>query len=473
MHGVYNLDTYNKEMWGMPGGLSERIYYKMPVTVQNAIFSAYGWSLSRQRYNEYFHSHLEMLEKTQWWGLSEIEEHQNKCFVDIVKHAYATVPFYRDWYNECGVDVNGIKSLVDLNKLPVLTKKMARENQSRLISELYPEKGLIKGLTSGTTGTPLSIFKTQEGTAFQWAIWWRHKARFGIRPQDSHLTFGARVPIDQKQSSPPYWRKDYFNKRDYLSTYHISKNTAADIVKYLNDSDFKFYTGYPSAMYVLASCIDELGLEVADGPEYVVSGSDALLPKYESLISRVFGARVTEQYGMAEFAGNMSKCKEGVFHEDFECCYIERSMSGNLSSSPLIMTGWGNRAMPFIRYEVGDMGGFSQEECSCGRKSQCFSSVEGRLEDYVVTPDGRKIVGMNQVFEYAKNAKEVQIYQRTVDEVEFNIVPAEGFGDADIAALVREFERRGGASMKCKFNLVDGLQRSSSGKMKAVISEVD
>jgi len=457
----------------MPGSITEKIYYKMPVVFQNVLFSVYGWNLSRKRYNQWFHDNLTRLKKMEWWSAKQIEEYQNKCFVDIVSHAYNTVPFYRKWYDEYGLDVGKIKSLSDLSTLPILTKQMVKKNQDRFVSSIYKRNTLIEGLTSGTTGTPLTIYQTKKGLAFQWAIWWRHLMRFGINFKDRNFTFGARLPIDQNQSKPPYWRNDFYNNRVYLSTYHISEQTVNDIITFLNRSSFDFFTGYPSAMYILASLMDKQGLRLHSKPKLIVSGSDALLPKYADLICRVFGSPITEQYGMAEFAGNMSKCEHGMFHEDFECCYIEEiSRSSQPESGKLLMTGWGNGAMPFIRYETGDFAIPSQKACKCGRMSKCYTSIEGRLEDYVVTPDGRKIIGMNQVFEYAKNAKEMQIYQSSPNKIEFRIVAGKKFGDADKKALKREFTRRAGVDMKMEFKFVKSLQRASSGKLKAVISDI-
>ncbi len=456
----------------MPEGLIEKLYYKMPISAQNGIFSIYGWNLSRNRYGHSFKEHLARLKKMEWWSEKEIEAYQSEKIVGIVKHAYATVPFYRKWYKENGVNINNITSTQDLHELPILTKAIVRENQQDMISSLYKKNTLQKGLTSGTTGTPLSIYKTYESQSYQWAVWWRHKARFGLTIKDRHLTFGARVPIDQTQSHPPYWLNDYANNRVYLSTYHINKDTLNDIVNYLNSTHFDFFTGYPSAMYVLASLMDEQKLRLYNRPKYIVTGADALLPKYEAVIERVFGAPVTEQYGMAEFAGNISKCEHGKFHLDFECGYVESQLRANSDYQNLIMTGWANDAMPFIRYEVGDYGRVDNELCSCGRKTQCFSHIDGRLEDHIITPDGRKLIGMNQVFEYAKNAKEIQIFQQDCDAIEFRIVAGSKFGDSDKDALTREFQRRAGDSMKIRFKMVDELERSSTGKLKAVISQL-
>jgi len=446
----------------------------MPVLIQNLIFSFHGLKLSKARYNKHFFKILQDLKESEWWTEEKIANYQDEQVRKIVRHAYETVPFYRRFYDQYNVNIDKIKTVEDLALLPVLTKQIVRENQQQMVSMVYKKKNLKKVLTSGTTGTPLTIYFTKEGLAFQWAVWWRHKARFGISFKDEHLTFGARVPIDQDSNTPPFWRKDYFNKRVYLSTYHISGETVKSIVDYLNNTDFVFYTGYPSAMYSLASLIEEKKLHLENKPKYIISGSDALLPKYEAAIQRVFGAPVTDQYGMNEFAGNMSRCEQGKYHLDFECCYVEQQPlpAAREGDSKLFFTGWGNYAMPFIRYEVGDYGKPTLKKCSCGRHSLCFESIDGRMEDYIVTPDGRKIVGMNQVFEYAANAKEIQIYQKDVDLLTIFVVPDKNYGEDDNKALIRELRRRAGEEIKIEIKPVEEIKRAENGKFRAVISEV-
>jgi len=457
----------------MPESRLESIYYELPVWLQNGIFSLYGLKLARVRYNPPFLAMLRSLKESEWWSREQILEHQNDRIRTLVRHAYETVPFYRRWYDEQGVDVRAVNTVDDLDRLPILSKPMVRQHHHEMVSTSFPRRDLTKGLTSGTTGTPLTIYQTREGAAFQWAIWWRHKARFGLNVGDRHLVFGARVPVSQRQTEPPYWRHDLFSKRVYLSTYHISGGTVGAIVDYLNSTHFDFFTGYPSAMYALAKFMEQAGLRLTNRPKYVVAGADALTPEFESEIRRTFGVPVTEQYGMAEFAGNMSKCEAGKLHLDFECCHLEQqSIAGGDNQYKLLFTGWGNPAMPFIRYEVGDVGSAAVDGCTCGRASVCVDRIDGRLEDFVITPDGRKVIGMNQVLEYASNAKMIQVYQREADAVELRVVPGHGFGADDERALVRELRRRVGPGMAINIRLVDQFTLSPTGKFRAVISEM-
>jgi len=340
----------------MPGSRLEEVYSELPVWLQNGIFSLYGLKLTRMRYSPPFFALLRALKEGEWWSVERICEHQNERIRSVVRHAYRTVPFYRRWYDEHGVDVDAVTTTDDLARLPILSKQTVREHACEMVSSAFAKRNLTKELTSGTTGTPWTIYQTREGAAFQWAIWWRHKARFGLNFGDRHLVFGARVPVSQRQIGSPYWRHDLFNKRVYLSTYHISPASVGAIVDYLNSTHFDFFTGYPSAMYALAA-LQAADLRLTNWPKYIVAGADALTPEFEASIRQVFGVPVTEQYGMAEFAGNMSRCEAGRFHLDFECCHLEQQpIPGGDNQYKLIFTGWGNSAMPFIRYEVGDVG---------------------------------------------------------------------------------------------------------------------
>jgi len=459
----------------MPDTKIERLYYRLPVPLQNILFSLKGLALFRQRYNKHFYKQLQQLRESEWWTGEQIRRYQDRKLRQLIHHAYNTVPFYKEWFDSHGVKPEQIQTQDDLKKLPVLTKEIVRQNQDTMVSTMYKPSQLVEGLTSGTTGTPLRIRMTKSGLAFQWAIWWRHKARFGLNPKDKHLVFGARIAVPLSQDRPPFWRHDIFGHRTYLSVYHLTEKYMPAILDYLNSHDFDFYTGYPSAMNILADYMIRNNIRLLRRPKYVVTGADALLPTYERRIREAFGVTVTEQYGMAEFAGNMSKCEYGKFHLDFECCCLEEQPieGAPKGTSSLLFTGWGNPAMPFIRYQVGDYGRRSEGPCRCGRESICFDSIDGRIEDYVRTPDGRMVIGMNQVFEYASGAKEIQIYQKCIEEIEVRIVPSESYGEKDEKALLRELRRRVGESLKIKFVIVDHIDRTPSGKFRAVVSAID
>lgn len=453
----------------MPGSWLESVYYRLPVAAQHLAFSAHGIRLKRVRYGGVFRAKLASLKESQWWSSCDITKYKQERLINLLRHAVETVPFYREFYGDHGIRIGDVRGLEDLERLPILTKALVRENQERLVSQAFPRRALVTGLTSGTTGTPLKIRSLPSATAFQWAVWWRHKERFGLHPGDRHLMLGARMPARADDRRCP-WRHDYANRRTYLSTSHLTRDVVESLVQLVNSQRYRFITGYPSAIAHLCQLVEEAGEGISSPPAMIITGSDSLTQNMVEDFRRVFRCPTSEQYGMAEFAGNLSKCELGVFHEDFECCHTELlPLTDGSTEGRLLFTGWGNPAMPFIRYDVGDIGE-RHDGCACGRQSVAFRKILGRSEDYIITADGRKLTGMNQVVEYATHAREIQIVQRAVDVLEIRVVPGPGFGDSDTAALHRELDRRLGCKTEIKFAIVESIPRGENGKFKGVVN---
>lgn len=458
----------------MPGSWVETIYYRLPVSLQNVAFSLLGLRLRRARFSRYFYRRLRELTESEHWSADQIAAYQDEEIRRLVADAYQNVPFYRRWYDEHGVDVEKIKTRDDLKHLPILTKALVREHQKELVSGAFSRKSLDVMLTSGTSGTPLQIYCTREAISFQQAIWWRHRARFGLTPKTRYLMFGARLPIAARQTRPPFWREDYFSHRTYLSTYHMTPDNMPAIVDFLQRRSYPFYVGYPSAISVLAQYLLDHNIRLNNPPRYVITASETLLRAFERTIREGIRAPVTDHYGMAEFAGNLAKCEQGRYHVDFECGYVEqRSLAGSVGpSQSLLLTGWGNPAMPFIRYEVGDSATLGDGPCECGRQSQSFERIDGRTEDYIRTPDGRMVIGLNQVLECGVGAQEMQIYQERLEEIEVRVVPGPDYGEASEQAMLRELRHRVGDSLAIRFVTVEHIPRTKSGKFRAVLSKL-
>jgi phenylacetate-CoA ligase len=458
----------------MPGSIAERLYYLLPIPLQNLGFSLFGLGAWRSRFSRHFYRRLAELQESEHWPQDRIAAFQDEQVRGIVRHAYDTVPFYRRWYHEHGVDPCHIKGRDDLKRLPVLTKELVRENQEEMVSRAYARRVLRVHLTSGTTGTPLRILKTRQAISFQWALWWRHRARFGLTPGQRYLMFGARVPLPANQKRPPFWREDYFGRRTYVSSYHMTPANLPAIVDFLNRQEVEYYLGYPSAINVLAQYLLEQNTRLRRPPRYVITASESLLAVFAERIQRALGAPVTDHYGMAEFAGNMAKCEQGRYHLDFECgCLEGRPLAGSdQGEQSLLLTGWGNPAMPFIRYEVGDYGTPATGACPCGRQSESWARIDGRTEDYIRTPDGRMVVGLNQVMEYAEGAREIQIYQERPTEIEVRVVAGPRYSSASERAMLRELRRRVGNELAIRFVTLASIPRSGSGKFRAVVSKL-
>ena len=187
------------------------------------------------------------------------------------------------------------------------------------------------------------------------------------------------------------------------------------------------------------------------------------------------GLKVIEHYGFSENAAAASMCEQGHYHEDFELGHLE--LSNTIASSKgmtgnLVATGFQNLGMPFIRYEIGDVATFSNDSCGCGRSSRVLTDIEGRVEDYILTPEGTKIMRLDYIFKGTHSIKECQVVQKKDGTLLLRIVRRNNYStkvEQDILEVIRTMIS---PSIPVRFEYVDEIERTKSGKFKAVISQL-
>lgn len=185
---------------------------------------------------------------------------------------------------------------------------------------------------------------------------------------------------------------------------------------------------------------------------------------------------LTTHYGLTESCANAAECELHRLHVDVEFCYLEcvdpeRQPDGSIRGR-IIATGFACPEFPFIRYDTGDMGRWLPESaaCDCGRESPVILSIEGRTEDYIVTPEGRRIMRLDYVFKDAVQVKEAQVVQQRLGEVTIRVVARPGYGAEDERNLRREFARWVSSQLEIHFEYVEEIEREANGKFRAVRS---
>lgn len=456
----------------------ERIYQMLPVPLQNLACSSYGFRERRVRLSPTFWERYEWLLRTEAMGRREIRSYQDEQVARLIRHAYDTVPYYRRVMDERGLKPQDIVSVQDLPKLPVLRKEDVIKNIDALISTDYEKRKLVPSKTSGTTGTALRFFRSREAIAFQWAVWWRHRSRFGFHPLTWHLNFTGRPVVPASQRSTPFWRWNIPMRQALINMSQIRPDRMPAIVDFLNAREFRFFIGYPSFIHSFSLLLEEKGLELKSHPQYVFLGAENTHEFQRSVIERVLNTRVTDQYGFTEGAGNASRCEHGIYHEDWEFGVLEcgepELMEDGSVRGKIIATGFSDYGFPFIRYEVGDTALWTPEDfqCECGRNSKAIFHVEGRSEDYVLTPEGMRVMRFDYLFKDTESIREAQVVQREEGAIVIRVV-RRGTYSRSVENRIRDAVRRWiSPTLKVYFEYVDEIPRSRSGKFRAVVSEL-
>jgi phenylacetate-CoA ligase len=449
------------------------LYDHLPIFVQNCACTLRGIHEKRQRLGGEFGHIYDFLEKSQWWNSADIEEYQLQRLREFVAYCYKHIPYYTDLFNNIKLKPVDIKNLGDIEKIPILTKELVRKNYNRLTNPDFKGK-VIHGHTSGSTGKSLRFLLSERSIQYRWAVWFRHKSRFGIKVHDPYATFTGQAAVPIRQARPPYWRENHAMKQTVFTMHHISKEKVKSIVNRLNEGNFVYYTGYPSILFSLANLIEEQNLEIVNQPKIIFTGAETLYQHQRKKMMDVFGCFVTDQYGFSEGCGNASRCEDDVFHEDFEYgileCHNPIIHEDGSRTGEIIATGFENMAMPFIRYQVGDTGTWVDNNCKCGRHSKTIREINGRNEDFVITPEGGKILRFDYIFKDTMNIKEAQVIQKKLGSIIIRIVKRSEYSKKDEDFLVQEIASKISPGLEVSFEYVSEIDKEMNGKFRAVKS---
>lgn len=454
-------------------------YQRLPIFLQNVACRYYGQRESKLRFNDLFYLKLKELMDSENWSLGEIEAYQNEKLQELIKYCYEYVPYYRDLMKRLKLTPKDIKILEDLKKLPILTKEDVRNNFDKLISENTNKQNLIFQHTSGTTAKSLHFYHGKRAIAFQWAIWWRHRKRFDVDLTNWHVNFTGKLVVPPKQTRPPYWRWNKPMHQAVINMHHIIPKKITDILSFLNNHNFEFYSGYPSIIHALAITAQEAGLVLNAPPRVIVTGAENMLDYQRKDIQDFTGSVLTDQYGFSEGCGNASQCPEFVYHEDFEFgimeCVDPSPVEKGRNKGKIICTGFASPEFPFIRYEVGDIGVWEDpnKKCKCGRESKVLVRIDGRIDDYVITPEGRRIMRFDYIFKDTKNVKESQIVQEKLGEIKVRIMRRPTYSLKDEHYISEEIIKWISPKLKVRFEYVNEIERESNGKFRAVKSLIN
>ena len=455
---------------------SNRLYDAMPVMVQNLGCTWGGYQRTRARYSNHFYKVLAEWRKTESLPREELQKIQKQRLFRLIDLARESVPYYRGL--EAPVDLSDPSEAIaqTLASVPVLDKDDYRSSFESIINPAIPVSRIRQSRTSGTTGSALRLAHSPEAIAEEYATVWRMRMSHGVNIRDAHLTFGGQLIVPFDTAGAPFWRYNYFNRQTLFSVHHMTPVNLVHYVDQIHRTRATYVWGYPSSLNLVARSILELGREVPRGKfNAVFTSSESLLAFQRDAIEEAFGAPVLDRYGTSEFAVSMTECLEGNLHVDMEYCIVEVEVDEETEEyerGGLIVTGLSNDVTPFLRYRIGDVGTRLKSPCPCGRAGDVFLDVDGRNEDYVVTPDGRLVGRLDHIFKDQSMILEAQILQDTPRAIDVKIVPAPGYSQADEEAMIREIRLRLGDEIHIDVHVVSNIPRERNGKFRAVKSHM-
>jgi phenylacetate-CoA ligase len=418
------------------------------------------------------------LQTTQFDAPEHIRERQLSGVQQIIRHAYATVPYYRDLFEHQQIDPNGIQSFADFERIPILTKGILREQQANLLSEAYTNQQLHLKKTSGSTGVPLQVRLDEAGMQFKRACTLR---------ADEWSGWQLGEPVAKLWGNPEYlklgWRGRLRNalldRSLYLDTLAMNPSVLADFANRVRRCRPTLFFGHAHSVYLFAQFVRERGI-TGIRPRGIITTAMVLHDWQRQLIEKVFACKVTNRYGCEEVSLIACECEQhDGLHVNADGLYVEVLANGRPATEgepgAVVVTDLVNRAMPIIRYKVGDVAVASYHTCPCGRGLPLIERLEGRESDYVTTETGELISGISLTENFALHIRgvgQLQIIQESRTQFCFRIVRDKAFGPESLERIRFLVNERFGPRTKYDLEFVDEIPQEPSGKYRFCISRV-
>ncbi len=425
------------------------------------------------RYGKVFWETYRFLQESQWWSREKLEDYQMQQLSKLLDHAYENVPYYRRIFDERGLKPRDIQNLNDFKKLPYLTKDIFKEHFNNFIASNINISRLTMTHTSGTTGKPLQFYRDFYEDQKEWAFVCHQWSRVGYKPGDPRIEFrGAIIEGDKPFCYDPV------TKVLRLSPRVDSKEIAVLYLEKMQSCGAKFIHGYPSSIALFAFMIRQYNLSKDLNLKAVLFASETIYPWQRQIVEEIFSCRVFGFYGMVEHVVIAGECESNINYH----CVPQYGITGiDHTTNEIIGTSFINYTNPFIRYCTTDIASQPVNSgCSkCGREYfPIFPRVEGRLEDFIVTPEGIPISPaiITHPFKDFKTIKNTQIVQKSLDYIKLLIVPCDGYTpetlEDELRQLCQGLEKILSPNMRIETEVVKSIQFSKSGKFKWIISDV-
>ncbi len=396
----------------------------------------------------------------------------------IVRHAVRQVPYYRQLFHERGLHAEDIESSKGLHLLPLLTRETVRQNVALFHAEDMRSYRPRLARTSGTSGLALEFYLDRDSNALEFVHYWRHWGWAGYR-------LGQRFA---ELASVHFLRRPYLDGRIsevqplfgrlLLNSMTLTSANVGEYAAQLSRFRPRYLKGLPSALYHLATLLS--AAKTAVPPlRAVFSGGENVTREMRASIEEVFQCPLLDSYGQMERTACIAQCLEGSYHVLSDYGLLELvdprpSEEEGIALASAVGTTLYNRAMPLLRYEIGDLIEVFQQpvQCRCGRNFPVVRGVRGRAATAIVTPEGRVESALFALPSIVPGVAFMQFVQEYSNRVDVKVVRTEAF-NAECEAMLRRCLREAlGPSMEFRVSFValDETEIEPSGKRPVAIS---
>jgi len=394
---------------------------------------------------------------------------------DIVSYHLKHNPFYKTFGKSITIN--------DWDSIPIMTKKHLQQPLEQRLSDGFTSKNVYVNKTSGSSGDPFIFAKDKWSHALTWA---EITNRFGWYGLDFNSSKQARfygIPLDKKG----YYKerlKDYFSNRFRFSVFDLSTAAFDQALVKFKTTHFDYINGYTSSIVQFTKYLKQKNIvlkTICPTLKVCIVTSEMLFNDDKIVMETQFGVPVVNEYGASELDLIAFQNTKDEWQINSETLYVEILDENNTvlpygKEGRIVITSLYNKAHPFIRYDIGDIGILGEDSTI---KKPILKKLIGRTNDIVVLPSGKKAAGLTfyyitkSVIENDGNVSEFVIEQIRLDAFKISYVSKTELSEVEKTRIKNEVIRYLEPNITVNFERVSKLKRSKSGKLKQFTSHIN
>ncbi|KQS52744.1 MAG: phenylacetate--CoA ligase family protein [Flavobacterium sp.] len=360
--------------------------------------------------------------------------------------------------------------------LPILTKKELQQPLDLRLSQGFTVKNVFVNKTSGSSGDPFIFAKDNYSHAMTWAS---NMYRFGWYGIDFNSSYQARfygIPLDFIGNKKERL-KDFLSHRFRFPIFDLSDPILENFLGHFKRKKFDYINGYTSSIVLFAKYLERKNLilkNICPTLKVCIITSEMLFEKDKKLMEKQFGVPVVNEYGASELDLIAFENQKGEWQVNAETLFVEILDDDGQpvpygTQGRVVITSLYNKAHPFIRYDIGDIGILDEKSTF---KNPILKQLTGRTNDVAVLPSGKKAPGLTfyyvtkSIIEDDGNVKEFIIKQTSIDSFEVDYISEAELTLEQIAKIEAAISLYLEPNLKFKFIRKSSLARTNRGKLK-------
>jgi len=384
--------------------------------------------------------------------------------------------------NKSYQDLVGKLTYENWNELPIMTKKDFQKPLQERLSKGYTLKNVYVNKTSGSSGDPFVFAKDKFSHALTWANIINRFGWFGI---DFNSSLQARfygIPLDFIGNTKERI-KDFLSHRYRFPIFDLSDVVLEHVLVKFRNKKFDYINGYTSSVVLFAKFLQQKNIvltTVCPTLKCCVVTSEMLFEEDKILMEKQFGVPVVNEYGASELDLIAFQNPNGEWQVNSETLFVEilddeNNVLPNGKEGRIVITSLYNKAHPFIRYDIGDIGVLDEKSTF---KKPILKKLIGRTNDIAVLPSGKKSPGLTfyyvtkSIIEDDGNVKEFVVKQTKIDTFDIEYVSQNKLTENQILNIEKAIATYLESGLTFTFTRKEKLERSKSGKLKQFVSLV-